>query len=62
MSPEQLQQGSERAWKEAYRFSAIARRLWRDRVQLPLSLSANLGYRYYANNLSRFYTCREALL
>lgn len=62
MSAERLQQGSERAWKESYRFSAIARRLWRDRVQLPLSLSANLGYRYYANNLSRFYTCREALL
>jgi radical SAM superfamily enzyme YgiQ (UPF0313 family) len=62
MTPEELQSGVEKAWKTAYSYRGLARRLISSRVQLPLSLAANLGYRFYAWNLSRFYTCREALV
>ena len=57
MSPEQLAAGHERAWKKVYRYGAIARRLWKARALEPLALAANLGYRFYAHNLQRFYTC-----
>ncbi|HLG56380.1 MAG TPA: radical SAM protein [Vicinamibacterales bacterium] len=57
MSPHQLGAGHERAWKKAYRYDAIARRLWRASAYEPLALVANLGYRFYAHNLHRFYTC-----
>ena len=57
MTPQQLAAGHEQAWKEVYRYSAIARRLWRARAWEPLALAANLGYRFYAHNLHRFYTC-----
>jgi hypothetical protein len=57
MSVAQLQQGTEAAWKYTYRCSSIARRLWRTAAPLPLALVTNLGYRYYAHNLHRFYTC-----
>lgn len=62
MSVSELQLGIERAWKTAYSYRGVARRLLSSRVQLPLSFAANLGYRFYAHNLSRFYTCREALV
>jgi len=61
MSPTELQHGTEWAWKRTYRYSAIARRLAGARIQLPLAAVANLGYRLYANNLSRFYVCQEVL-
>jgi radical SAM superfamily enzyme YgiQ (UPF0313 family) len=57
MSPQQLAAGHERTWKSVYRYSAIARRLWKARAFEPLALAANLGYRVYAHNLHRFYTC-----
>lgn len=57
MTPEQLQAGHERAWRQAYTLPAIARRLLRARVDPHLTLAANLGYRFYARNLHRFYTC-----
>ena len=57
MTPEALQRGHERAWKQAYSLGAIASRLWRARVAPQVSLAANLGYRFYARNLHRFYTC-----
>jgi radical SAM superfamily enzyme YgiQ (UPF0313 family) len=57
MSVEELSAGTEMAWKYTYSFSGMARRLaWSNREPL-ISLAANLGYRFYANNLSRFYTC-----
>ena len=40
-----------------YRWGAIARRLWHARNFQPLALSANIGYRFYAHNLHKFYTC-----
>jgi radical SAM superfamily enzyme YgiQ (UPF0313 family) len=57
MTPEQLATGHEQAWKLVYRYGAIARRLWRARAWEPLALAANFGYRFYAHNLHRFYTC-----
>ena len=57
MSVDELRVGHERAWKQVYRWSAIARRLWRARNFQPLGLSANLGYRFYAHRLDRFYNC-----
>ena len=57
MSVLQLAEGHERAWKAAYRWGHIAGRLWRAGNFKPLALSANLGYRFYAHNLHRFYTC-----
>jgi hypothetical protein len=57
MGVEQLARGHERAWRQVYRWSAIARRLARARNFSPLALSANLGYRFYAHHLQRFYNC-----
>jgi len=57
MSVQQLAEGHERAWKQVYRWSAIARRLWKARNFQALALTANLGYRFYAHNLHRYYTC-----
>jgi radical SAM superfamily enzyme YgiQ (UPF0313 family) len=57
MSPEQLGAGHERAWRQVYRYRAIARRLWKAKAWEPLALAANLGYRHYAHNLHRFYNC-----
>lgn len=57
MSIEQLQRGTERAWKYAYSWSNMARRLRSTPASLPLALMTNLGYRYYAHRLHKFYTC-----
>lgn len=57
MSVQQLATGHERAWKQVYRWHAIGQRLWRARNFQPLALSANIGYRFYAHNLHKFYTC-----
>lgn len=57
MTAEQLQQGHERAWRQVYSLRSIASRLWRSRVDPHLLLAANLGYRFYARNLHRFYSC-----
>jgi hypothetical protein len=57
MTPPQLAAGHSRAWKTAYRYRSMARRLWKARAFEPLAVTANLGYRFYAHNLHRFYTC-----
>ncbi len=57
MTVEQLQQGNEMAWKYAYRFTSIARRLRKTPASWPLGILTNLGYRYYAHRLHKFYTC-----
>lgn len=57
MSPQQLGEGHERAWRKVYQYGSIAKRLWRARNFHPIALSANLGYRFYAHRLHRFYTC-----
>jgi radical SAM superfamily enzyme YgiQ (UPF0313 family) len=57
MSAGELADGHARAWRAAYSMGSITRRLGRSRTQLPIAVMANLGYRFYANNLDRFYTC-----
>ena len=57
MSTTELQQGTEMAWKYAYSWRGIARRLKASPASLPLALLTNLGYRYYAHRLHKFYTC-----
>lgn len=57
MSVEELTKGHERAWKEVYGWTAMARRLWNARNFQPIGISANIGYRFYAYNLDKYYTC-----
>ena len=57
MSIAELQQGAELAWKYAYSFRSIARRIAHSPAPWPVKLGTNLGYRFYANHLSRFYNC-----
>ena len=57
MSVNELQQGTEAAWKHAYSFRSIVRRISHSPAPWPVKLSTNLGYRFYAHNLSRFYNC-----
>lgn len=57
MSVAELQQGTEAAWKYAYSLCSIARRIAHSPAPWPVKLGTNLGYRFYANHLSRFYNC-----
>lgn len=57
MSPEALLAGHVHAWKKAYGWRAIAKRLPHARGRVMLSLAANLGYRFYAHHLHSHYTC-----
>ena len=57
MSVQQLQEGIEAAWKHAYSWNSIWRRLRHSPAPWPVRIGTNLGYRFYANNLSRFYNC-----
>jgi radical SAM superfamily enzyme YgiQ (UPF0313 family) len=57
MSVLELQQGVELAWKYAYSFRSIARRIRHSPAPWTVKLGTNLGYRFYAHNLSRFYNC-----
>jgi radical SAM superfamily enzyme YgiQ (UPF0313 family) len=57
LSVEELQSGHERAWRRAYGYKAIASRVAIAGSQIPLSLAANLGYRYYAHHLHTHYNC-----
>jgi radical SAM superfamily enzyme YgiQ (UPF0313 family) len=57
MTIEQLQNGIETAWKYAYRYSSILRRITANPSGIPLAITANLGYRFYAHHLRKFYTC-----
>lgn len=57
MTVEELQCGAEAAWKHAYSFRSITRRIRHSPAPWPVKLGTNLGYRFYAHNLSRFYNC-----
>ena len=57
MSIDELQEGTEAAWKHSYSWRNIARRLRATAAPWPLALLTNMGYRHYAFNLHRFYTC-----
>lgn len=57
MSVEALIEGHERVWKSVYKWTSIAKRLWIARNYQPLALSVNIGYRFYAHNLHKYYCC-----
>ncbi len=57
MSVDELQLGTEAAWKHAYSLRSIARRIIHSPAPWPVKLGTNLGYRFYAHHLSRFYNC-----
>jgi hypothetical protein len=57
MTIDELQWGAEMAWKHAYSVKSIARRILHSPAAWPVKLGTNLGYRFYAHNLSGFYNC-----
>src|SRR3954464_3995524 len=57
LSVEELQTGIETAWKHAYSAPSIWKRLRASPSPLPVRIGTNLGYRFYAHNLHRFYNC-----
>jgi radical SAM superfamily enzyme YgiQ (UPF0313 family) len=57
MSTDQLQRGTEQAWRHAYGWRSIARRLRHTAAPWHVAALTNMGYRHYARNLHRFYTC-----
>lgn len=57
MNPSELLQRTGQAWKKTYRYRSIAKRLAGSGSRMLISGAANLGYRFYANNLDKFYTC-----
>lgn len=65
MSRQDLIDGHEKIWKEVYSYKSILKRNGRQMKShlrsIPLILGANIGYRFYANNLSRFYNCNGGL-
>lgn len=54
MTPDELIEGLEWAWRETYSYSAIAQRLTYFKSFLPASVPTNLGYRHYADKFSLF--------
>lgn len=57
MSVQQLQEGIETAWKHTYSVRSIIRRIRHSPAPLAVRVGTNLGYRFYAHNLSRYYNC-----
>lgn len=57
MSAQELLYGHEYAWKKVYSYKGIAKRLWESKNFSPLAITSNLGYRFYAHHLDKFYTC-----
>ena len=61
MSIAELEQGHEALWREVYSLKGMCRRiavrLTNQLSFFPVILGANVGYRFYARNLHRFYTC-----
>ena len=57
MTAAELLDSTRRAWRKTYSYSSIVRRLAGSRTRLPIAIPANLGYRFYAYRLDKFYTC-----
>jgi radical SAM superfamily enzyme YgiQ (UPF0313 family) len=57
MTPIELLNGTEWAWKKTYSYGSIARRMIGSRTLLPVAIPANIGYRFYANRLRDYYNC-----
>jgi len=57
LTVEELQLGTEAAWKHVYSWRGIVSRLRRTAAPWHVATLTNLGYRHYAHNLHRYYTC-----
>lgn len=57
MSVSELQHGLVDAWKHAYGWRGIARRMRHTAAPWYVAALTNMGYRHYAFGLDRFYTC-----
>lgn len=57
MTVQELAKGHEQAWKKVYSVRSICKRLAGSRLQLPVNITANIGYRFYARNLHSHYNC-----
>lgn len=57
MSPRELHEGTRAAWRQAYSLGGMVRRLWHSPMPLSIALGANMGYRFYGNNLDEYYHC-----
>jgi radical SAM superfamily enzyme YgiQ (UPF0313 family) len=57
MSVQELQMGIEKAWRYSYSVPSMLRRFSSTPSPFSVWLGANLGYRFYAHNLRRFYNC-----
>jgi len=53
MSPERLQEGLEWAWRQSYTWRSMFERIAGSRCLVPLSITLNLGYRFYAKRLPK---------
>jgi radical SAM superfamily enzyme YgiQ (UPF0313 family) len=62
MRPEEVMRGAEAAWKHVYSYRSIARRIWHSPAARSVVIGANLGYRFYAHHLDRFYNCDWGLV
>ena len=61
MRAEELLFHHERIWRETYSYRSMFRRIRLDSRPFGIVLGANLAYRFYAHNLSRFYNCTAGL-
>lgn len=59
---QELLDGHEWIWRKSYAFGSIIRRLNLQMPSLHVTLAANLGYRFYAFNLSKFYNCQGGFI
>lgn len=57
LTVKQLEQSHRSTWEKVYSRRAILKRLNKSRTQLPISIIANMGYRFYAHHLHTHYTC-----
>ena len=61
MSETELEAATREAWRHAYSWSSIRKRLKKTAAPLHVALLSNFGYRHYAYNLDRYYSCDSAL-
>ena len=57
MTPRELQEGHERAWSERLLLRRDLAPAAESRMQMPIAMMANLGYRFYAHHLHTHYNC-----
>jgi hypothetical protein len=50
MSPIELEEGLEFAWRESYSLKSIIKRLSKSRTRLPYMIIGNIGYRFYSKD------------